>query len=111
VVQQGIAILAWPRLLFWTLFKNLYYYLLQLVVPHNQYLSTLPRDTLKMSLIALPLRSVFHVLCNVPAPSAFSADKSSAALPQAAPHNPCPVFPIGTSKGCHNVSYIMCSLC
>lgn len=59
-----------------------------------------------MVAMVLPLRSIFHILCNVPASSGFSAAKATATLSQAAPRNPAiSSRPIGTPKGYLSVSY------
>lgn len=59
-------------------------------------------------IVVLPqIRRVFHTLCDIPAPSVFSATGATATLPQPAPHNPYSNHPINTANGCYDVSYLI----
>ena len=54
-----------------------------------------------------PLRSVFHVLHNVPGSSVFSAPRATATLPQRAPHNSHSNRPINVANGHRDVSQLI----
>ena len=77
---------------------------------HHHLLPTPQKNTTKMVAILPPLRSVFHTICSVPPPNAFSGAKTTATVPQLAPHNPYSNHPIDTTDGCYNVSSLVRSL-
>ena len=56
-----------------------------------------------MVVVVPPLRSVFHILCNVPALSELSATRTFATLSRVAPRNPYFDYPTSTPKGCPSV--------
>lgn len=78
--------------------------------PRHHLLSTPRKNTTEMVAILPPLRSTFHTLCSVPPPNIFSGTKTTATVPQLAPHNPHSNHPINTTDGCYNVSPLIHSL-
>lgn len=78
--------------------------------PRYHLLSTPRKNTTEMVAILPPLRSTFHTLCSVPPPNVFFGTKTTATVPQLAPHNPHSNHPINTTDGCYNVSPFVHSL-